>query len=91
MPGPHEVIGFPAPDWQSRVVRPLEQASTPDHLLLFSNGEISRKQAMRHLEVSYSELLDRLANRELPLPRVSAEQAEAMANLIVSLTAGLAR
>jgi hypothetical protein len=96
MPGPHgtsESItnGSDASGWLGRVVEPVKQAIAPDHLLLFSKGEVSRQQAMRRLGVGYGELLDLLADRRLPLPRVSAEEATSMAALIVSLTDKSAR
>ncbi len=96
MPGPHgtsELLtnGFDASGRPSRIVEPVKQAVAPDHLLLFSKGEVSRQQAMRRLDISYGELLDLLADRRLPLPRVSAEEAASMAALIVSLTDKSAR
>ncbi len=56
-----------------------------DNVLLFSNGEISRAQAMRSLGIGYSELLDRIAVRELPLPRVDDAEADRMADMLVAL------
>jgi hypothetical protein len=48
-----------------------------DPVARFSRGEISRKQAMRLLgDISYSELLDQIAERKLPLPRLPKEEAE---------------
>lgn len=56
-----------------------------DQVLLFSRGEISRAQAMRSLGIGYSELLDRIAVRELPLPRVDDAEADRMADMLVAL------
>ena len=56
-----------------------------DLVLLFSQGVISRKQAMRQLGIEYSELLDLVADRSLPLPRLSDEETDRMVNLIVAL------
>jgi hypothetical protein len=59
--------------------------SSPDPVLLFSQGEISRKQAMRQLGITYGELLDFVADRSLPLPRVSDEETDRMADMMVAL------
>ena len=56
-----------------------------DLVLLFSQGVISRKQAMRQLGIEYGELLDLVADRSLPLPRLSDEATDRMADLIVAL------
>lgn len=58
---------------------------SPDPVLLFSQGGNSRKQAMRQLGISYSELLDFVADRSLPLPRVSDEETDRMADMMVAL------
>lgn len=48
-----------------------------DPVVLFSRGEIGRKEAMRLLgDIGYSELLERIADRGLPLPRLPREEAE---------------
>ena len=60
-------------------------AAGSDPVLLFSQGAISRKQAMRRLGIEYGELLDRVAYRSLPLPRVSDEEADRMAGVVVAL------
>lgn len=51
-------------------------------LQAFSRGEISRRQAMRKLDISYSELLDRIAQKGLGLPRVSREEAKRMGHVM---------
>lgn len=86
MPGPQRVSEFVAVGRASPAIASAERSAAPDHVLLFSNGQISRKQAMRLLGVSYGELLDRLSGRELPLPRVTDEEANRMADLIVALS-----
>lgn len=61
------------------------EVAAADYALLFSNGDISRTQAMRRLGIGYSELLDRTAARNLPLPRVNDGEAERMADTLVAL------
>ena len=56
-----------------------------DPVLLFSQGVISRKQAMRQLGIEYGELLDRVADRSLPLPRLGDAETDAMADVFVAL------
>lgn len=55
-------------------------ALTPgeDPILRFSVGDIGRKQAMRMLDVSYGELLDRVADRRLALPLMPREERHRM-------------
>jgi hypothetical protein len=53
------------------------------------SGVFDRRQAMQELgAISYGELLDRIAARGLPLPRVSKEQEDA---IVERLDAVLAR
>ncbi len=66
-------------------------AAVSDFVLLFSNGDISRTQAMRRLGIGYSELLDRMAARKLPLPRVDDAEAERMADILVAFLGAGAR
>ena len=65
--------------------------STDDAVALFSGGMMSRQTAMRALGVSYGELLDLVADRALPLPRVADDIAERMAVTIVGLLDDAAR
>lgn len=71
--------------------RTMVEAAVPDYLLLFSNGDFSQTQAMRRLGIGYSELLDRMATRKLPLPRVGDAEAERMADTLVALVEANAR
>src|SRR4051812_37355663 len=57
----------------------------PDVVARFSAGDISRKQAMRALDITYGELLDRTSERGLALPRVSEDIADRMADTVVQL------
>jgi len=58
-------------------------------LLDFSEGRISRLTAMHRLGgISYSELLDRIAEAGLTLPQVSDEEAERMANTMNAVLDG---
>ncbi len=86
VPGPQKVSEFVAAGQASPATGSAERSAVPDYVLLFSNSEVSRKQAMRLLGISYGELLERLSGRELPLPRVSDEEADEMADLIVALS-----
>ena len=86
MPGPQGVSEFVAVGQAGPVIASAERSAVPDHVLSFSTGKVSRKQAMRLLNISYGELLDRLSGRELPLPRVTDEEANRMADLIVALS-----
>ena len=61
------------------------KTAAADYVLLFSKGEISRAHAMRSLGIGYSELLDRIAARELTLPRVDDAVAERMADVLTTL------
>lgn len=56
----------------------------PDHVLLFSGGIISRTLAIRALGIGYSELLEQIATRNLPLPRVSEAEADRMAATLMT-------
>ena len=56
-----------------------------DVLGAFSRGDISRQQAMRVLDLRYSELLDRIAERDLRLPRVLNDDAQRMAEIVSHL------
>ena len=68
-----------------RALPALEHRLGSDPVLLFSQGEISRKQAMRIMDIAYGDLLDRIADRGLPLPRVSDAEADRMADMFVTL------
>jgi hypothetical protein len=84
----HEPIGFSlnrSAGWRA-APRP-RQADDRDLVLEFSQGTITRQQAMRALGIGYSELLDQLSKRQLPLPRVSEEEAGRMADSMVRLLA----
>lgn len=85
MPKPRNVLGFVSGAHLSGHGGTTVEVAVPDHVLLFSNGGISRTQAMRRLGIGYSELLDRTAARELPLPRVCDVEAERMADTLVAL------
>jgi hypothetical protein len=73
----------------SLIARPTDRdASRPsenDPVARFAHGEISRKQAMRALGVTYSGLIDLTVARGLSLPRVSDDDAERAANKVVEL------
>lgn len=56
-----------------------EQETSADPLLDFSRGRVGRKEAMRRLGLTYFELLDRLAERALPLPALPEKEIEQMA------------
>jgi hypothetical protein len=59
-----------------------------DPVVLFSRGDISRKQAMRALGgISYGELIDMIAVRGLSLPELPPEDVDRMANDVVDLLA----
>ncbi len=85
MPDTHEVSEFITSREAGDTPADAGRAAGSDHDLQFSQGVISRKQAMRHLGVSYGELLDRVAERSLPLPRVSEDEANRMADVVVAL------
>ncbi len=74
-----------SPAQPARQPGPVLAGSQEDEVALFSAGVISRQTAMRALGVSYGELLDLIAERGLPLPRVSDEVADRMAGTIVML------
>lgn len=76
------------------VRRPGDTAVIPDAttaaeiLARFSRGEIGRKAAMWALgDISYSELLDRMAEARLPLFSLPPEQLKAMADRVAELLA----
>ena len=85
MPDTHETSDLSVSHKAGDTSADTERAAGSDHVLLFSQGVISRKQAMRHLGISYGELLDRVADRSLPLPRVSEDEANRMADVVVAL------
>jgi hypothetical protein len=59
-------------------------AEPVDPVLLFSRGAISRKQAMRDLgDISYGELIDKIADRGLSLPELAADEVDRMADDVV--------
>nr|WP_294555518.1 hypothetical protein [uncultured Rhodopila sp.] len=91
MPGPLDVPEFAGGATATNIVSAQDDIPVADHVLRFSNGEISRAQAMRSLGIGYSELLDRVAERRLPLPRVDDSQAEAMASMLATLLETAAR
>lgn len=67
-------------------------AGAEDAVLRFSRGEISRKRAMALLgDISYSELLDRLAAQGLALPRMPAAELERMTQDVERLLAQAGR
>jgi hypothetical protein len=71
-----------SPAQPARKPSPMIAGSAGDEVALFSAGVISRQAAMRALKVSYGELLDIVAARSLPLPRVSDPVAERMAEVV---------
>lgn len=72
-----------------RQPRRRPEQSPDDPVLRFSRGEVSRQRAMRDLgDISYGELLERLAKRRLPLPRLPQEQEDAMVERLEELLAG---
>lgn len=85
MPGTNDTVEFVVSHEAGEGSVGSGQAPASDPVLLFSQGVISRKQAMRQLGITYSELLDRVADRSLPLPRVSEEEADRMADVVVAL------
>lgn len=91
MPRPRDVLEYVSGIHLAGHGGTTVEVAVPDHVLLFSNGDISRTQAMRRLGIGYSELLDRTAARELPLPRVSDAEAEEMADTLVALLEASAR
>lgn len=50
----------------------------------FSEGRVSRHKAMRKLDVDYSELLDMLRQRNLPVPELSDDEAASGARKTVA-------
>lgn len=58
---------------------------TGDALLAFSQGEIGRQRAMDALGIGYGELLDRLAERRLPLPQLPRAEVDRMADVMIEL------
>ncbi len=85
MPGTHEAAEFIVGHKAIEGVAGAGPVIESDPVLLFSLGVISRKQAMRQLGVTYGELLDRVADRGLPLPRLSDAETDAMADVFVAL------
>ncbi len=85
MPGTHEAAEFIVGRKAIEKVAGAGPAAGSDPVLLFSQGVISRKQAMRQLGITYGELLDRVADRGLPLPRLSDAETDAMADVFVAL------
>ena len=85
MPVTHETAELVVSREAADGVTGAEPATDSDPVLLFSQGVISRKQAMRQLGIEYSELLDRVADRSLPLPRLSDAETDAMADVFVAL------
>jgi len=84
MPGTHEAAKFIVGLQTTEGVAGAGPATWSDPVLLFSQGVISRKQAMRQLGITYGELLDRVAERSLPLPRLSDPETNAMADVFVA-------
>jgi hypothetical protein len=91
MPEPWDVLEYAGGAHLAGHGRTTVGVAAPDDVLLFSNGDISRTQAMRRLGIGYSELLDRTAVRKLPLPRVGNAEAERMADTLVALLEAGAR
>lgn len=56
-----------------------------DPLLSFSRGEIGRQRAMDALGIGYGELLDRLAERRLPLPQLPKAELDRMAAVMLEV------
>jgi hypothetical protein len=67
------------------IIQPAERranrnAASTDPVLSFSQGEISRRQAMRALgDIDYGELIDLLSRRGLKLPELPPEEIDRMA------------
>ncbi len=59
--------------------------TSTDALLAFSRGEIGRQRAMDALGIGYGELLDRLAERRLPLPQLPKAEVDRMADTMLEL------
>ncbi len=74
-------IGHPIADGMVDAAAP-----EADVLTRFAQGMLGRKDAIAALgDISYSEVLDRLAERGLPLPKLPPERLEAMANEVAAL------
>lgn len=56
-----------------------------DPLLAFSRGEIGRQRAMDALGIGYGELLDRLADRRLPLPQLPEAELDRMVAVMLDV------
>lgn len=56
-----------------------------DPLLAFSRGEIGRRRAMDALGIGYGELLDRLAERRLPLPHLPQAELDRMVAVMLDV------
>ena len=82
---PRDVLEFVGVVPPAASIGAAAKVAVADHVLLFSRGEISRAQAMRSLGIGYSELLDRIAARNLPLPRVDDAEADRMTDMLVAL------
>ena len=85
MPEAHEAVEYTASHGAEEWPAGAGQAAGSDPVLQFSQGVISRKQAMRALGIEYGELLDRVAARSLPLPRLSDQETDRMADVMVAL------
>lgn len=85
MPETHGTIEFIVGRGANEGATVAGPATGSDPVLLFSRGVTSRKQAMRQLGITYGELLDRVADRGLPLPRLSDAETDAMADVFVAL------
>ena len=79
------------------IVRPSDRAppkegEDADPVARFSRGEIGRRQAQHELgDIGYSELLDRIAERGLPLPQLPPEEIERMARDFLEVLAKAGR
>lgn len=82
---PRDVLEYAGGVPPTSSIGATNKTALADHVLLFSKGEISRARAMRSLGIGYSELLDRIAVRGLPLPRVDDAEADRMADMLVAL------
>jgi hypothetical protein len=64
------------------------RAEDDDALTRYARDEIGRHEAMRALGVDYGTLLDLMAERDLSIPRVPEQDAEAMARTFARIWRG---
>lgn len=67
----------------SHPARPAHDIGDP--VLAFSRGEIGRQRAMDALGIGYGELLDRMAERRLPLPQLPKVELDRMAAVMLDV------